>query len=120
MADEVLWNPANNSAVVDALGKRGTSLFLPGDAGYSAAKAIFNVAPKNDPDFVYECHTVSDVVLAVRTAVHFGLPIAIKSGGCSMEGFSTCSGPCIQISLSKMKTIAVDKAWLPDGDSQIF
>ena len=107
--NNILWNPANTSAVIAALGKRGTSLFLSGDAGYAAAKAIFNIVPKNEPEFVYECHSVSDVVIAVQTAVHFGLHIAVKSGGCSMEGFSTCSGPCIQVSLSKMKDITVDK-----------
>ena len=90
------WNPAYMTEVLAALGKRGESLFVPGDTGYVSAKAIYNIVPKNYPDFVYECHSVSDVVRAVRTAVNFSLPIAIKSGGYSMEGFSTCTGPCIQ------------------------
>ena len=90
------WNPAYMTEVIAALGKRGESLFVPGDTGYHSAKAIYNIVPKNYPDFVYECHSVSDVVRAVRTAVNFSLPIAIKSGGYSMEGFSTCTGPCIQ------------------------
>ena len=98
---ENLWNPANTSAVIAALGKRGTSLFLSGDVGCAAAKAIFNIVPKNEPEFVYECHSVSDVVIAIQTAVQFGLHLAVKSGGCSMQGFSTCSGPCIQVSLGE-------------------
>ena len=90
------WNPAYMTEVLASLGKRGESLFVPGDTGYHSAKAIYNIVPKNYPDFVFECHSVSDVVRAVRTAVNFSLPIAIKSGGYSMEGFSTCTGPCIQ------------------------
>lgn len=69
--------------------------------GYAPTKTIFNIVPKNEPEFVYECRYVSNVVLAVRTAILFRMTIAVKSGGWSMEGFSTCSGPCIQVSLSE-------------------
>ena len=90
------WNPAYMTEVLAALGKRGESLFVPGDTGYHSAKAIYNSVPQNYPDFVYECQSVSDVVRLGRTAVNLSLPIAIKSGGYSMEGFSTCTGACIQ------------------------
>ena len=85
------FSPNNTQAVVDALGHLGdSSLFLPATPGYATAKAIFNLYSPNAPDFVYECTNVAEVSAAVRTAHQFGLRVAIKSGGRSMEGFSTC------------------------------
>ena len=47
---------------------------------YASAKTIFNIVPKNEPKFIYECRCVSNVVLAVRAAILFRMPIAVKSG----------------------------------------
>ena len=47
------WNPAYMTEVLAALGKRGESLFVPGDTDYHSATAIYNIVPKNYPDFVY-------------------------------------------------------------------
>lgn len=67
-------------------------LILPGDATYETARRIWNEAIDRHPAVVVRCADANDV----RRAVEFGrqsyLDIAVRGGGHSFLGFSTCEG----------------------------
>ncbi len=82
-------------------------LFRPGDADYEDARAIWNGMVARTPALIARCADVNDVQIAVRAASEIGILTAIRCGGHSLAGFSTCNGGLV-IDLSKMRQIAVD------------
>jgi FAD/FMN-containing dehydrogenase len=64
-------------------------LVLPGSKRYEAMRARYNATIDRRPAAIAPCSEVGHVVRAVRYATAHQLPIAIKSGGHSFEGFST-------------------------------
>jgi len=59
------------------------------------------------PGLIARCADVSDVQKAVRTASEIGIPTAVRCGGHSLAGFSTCDGGLV-IDLSRMRHVTVD------------
>jgi FAD/FMN-containing dehydrogenase len=84
-------------------------LVRPGDPTYEERRRIWNGSIDRHPALIARCSSVNDVVVAVRFAREADLPAAIRSGGHSFPGFSTCDGGVV-IDLSPMKAIAVDVA----------
>ncbi len=84
-------------------------LILPGDAAYEIARRIWNGAIDCHPAVVVRCADANDV----RRAVEFGrqshLDIAVRGGGHSFPGFSTCEGGLV-IDLSPMTAVSVNSA----------
>jgi FAD/FMN-containing dehydrogenase len=89
-------------------GVRGP-VILPGDAGYDAARAIWNGAIDRRPGCIVRCEGVADVVAAVRFARERDLLVAVRSGGHGVGGHAVCDGGLV-IDLSPMKGIRVDPA----------
>jgi FAD/FMN-containing dehydrogenase len=79
----------------------------PGDPGYEAVRRVWNGSIDRYPRLVVQCRTVSDVVAAVECARSADLIVAVRGGGHSIAGFSTCDGGIV-IDLSPMKRVAVD------------
>ena len=67
-------------------------LVLPGDPGYDRARAVWNATADGHPAVVARCAGVQDVVAAVRFAREQDLLVAVRGGGHSYPGFSTCDG----------------------------
>jgi FAD/FMN-containing dehydrogenase len=82
-------------------------IVLPGDAGYDPARAVWNGMIDRRPAIVVRPTTSADVVEAVRFAREQDLPIAVKSGGHSIPGFSTVDDGIV-IDLSAMRGAQVD------------
>jgi hypothetical protein len=83
-------------------------LLLPGDAAYEASRGIWNgMFDDRKPGLVARCADVSDVQSAVRAASCAGLLTAVRCGGHSLAGFSTCDGGMV-IDLSRMRQVTVD------------
>jgi FAD binding domain/Berberine and berberine like len=82
-------------------------LLRPGDGAYDAARTIWNGMVSRTPGLIARCADVSDVQNAVRVARDAGLLAAIRCGGHSLAGFSTCDGGLV-IDLSKMRQVTVD------------
>jgi FAD binding domain/Berberine and berberine like len=82
-------------------------LLRPNDNGYEGARSIWNGMFNRKPGLIARCADVSDVQNAVRTAAKAGLLTAIRCGGHSLAGFSTCDDGLV-IDLSKMREVAVD------------
>ncbi len=82
-------------------------LLRPGDSGYEDARSIWNGMVARTPGLIARCADVSDVQSAVGAASETGILTAIRCGGHSLAGFSTCDGGLV-IDLSRMRQVAVD------------
>src|SRR5206468_3206861 len=87
------------------------TILQPGDSGYDAARGVYNAMfDGRRPALILQCRNTADVAAAVRYARDHDLLTAVRGGGHSIAGFSTCDGGVV-IDLSPMKHIDVD----PDG-----
>ncbi len=82
-------------------------LLRPADSGYEDARVIWNGMFHRTPGLIARCADVSDVQNAVRTAAEAGILTAVRCGGHSLAGFSTCDGGLV-IDLTKMRQVTVD------------
>ena len=85
---------------------RGTVL-LPDAAGYPAARQLWNGFVDKRPALILRCSNTQDVAEALKAARATGLPVAVRGGGHSIHGASSCDGGLV-IDLSDMKTAEVD------------
>ena len=67
-------------------------LLRPHDEGYGGARRIWNAMAARSPGLIAQCADVADVQAAVRAAAAFGVVTAVRCGGHSLAGFSTCDG----------------------------
>lgn len=89
-------------------GLRGQLLF-PGQAGYDDARRVWNGAFDRRPAMIARCASASDVAQAVHFASQQDLLVAVRGGGHSLSGQSTCEGGLL-IDLSPMKRVRIDSA----------
>jgi FAD/FMN-containing dehydrogenase len=83
-------------------------VYAAGDAGYAEAAKIWNGAHDHRrPALVVRCAGAADVATAVGFARSNDLPIAVRGGGHSIAGFSTCDDGLV-IDLSQMNDVRVD------------
>ena len=81
----------------------------PGHPEYEAARKVWNGVADKRPAMVVRCASVQDVITAIRFGRERGLAVAVRGGGHSVAGFSTCDGGMV-IDLSRMREVAVDPA----------
>jgi FAD/FMN-containing dehydrogenase len=82
-------------------------LIVPGDDTYDSARRVWNGMIDKYPALIARCADVADVLRSVEFARSQQLVVAVRSGGHSFPGHSTCDGGLV-IDLSRMKTIQVD------------
>src|SRR5580704_15255045 len=82
-------------------------LLRPGDAGYDDARIVWNGMVARKPGLIARCTDVSDVQNAVRAGSAAGILTAVRCGGHSLAGFSTCDDGLV-IDLSGMRQVTVD------------
>jgi FAD/FMN-containing dehydrogenase len=82
-------------------------LLLAGDPGYDAARRVLNESIDMHPALVVQPTGVADVSAAVRFARERELLLAVKCGGHSPSGKSTCEKG-LQIDLSRFRGVRVD------------
>jgi hypothetical protein len=82
-------------------------LVLPGDDVYESARRVWNWAVDVRPGLIVRCANRDDVIRAVDFARSHDLVVAVRAGGHSYAGHSTCDGGMV-IDLSLMKAIRVD------------
>jgi len=85
----------------------GGETLVPGDEGYDQARAIWNGAFDRHPAVIARCRSTADVIDVVRFADESGLPLAIRGGGHSLAGLSTCDDGIV-LDLSAMREVQVD------------
>ena len=82
-------------------------LLRPGQSGYEGARGVWNGMFDRKPGLIARCADMKDVQSAVRSASQNGLLTAVRCGGHSLAGFSTCDGGLV-IDLCKMRDVTVD------------
>jgi FAD/FMN-containing dehydrogenase len=82
-------------------------LILPGEPGYDQARRVLNASIDKHPALVVQPTGVADVRTAVTFAREHELLLAVKCGGHSYAGKSTCDGG-MQIDLSRFRSVRVD------------
>ncbi len=80
----------------------------PGDEGYPEASRVWNgVYDERRPAVVVRCSGTADVIAALGFARSNDLTVAVRGGGHSIAGFSTCDDGLV-IDLSAMRDVRVD------------
>lgn len=82
-------------------------LLLPGEPGYDVARRVLSESIDRHPALVVQPTGVADVRSAVNFAREHQLLLAVKCGGHSYSGKSTCDGG-MQIDLSRFRGVRVD------------
>src|ERR1700722_11730546 len=86
-------------------------LLCPRDDGYEEARLVWNGMVARKPGLIARCADVGDIQSAIRIASALGIVTAVRCGGHSLAGFSTCEGGLV-IDLSRMRQVTVDPAIL--------
>src|SRR6478672_6953375 len=82
-------------------------LLRPGHHSYEDARAIWNGMVARKPGLIARCADVGDIQNAVRAGAEAEIVTAIRCGGHSLAGFSTCDGGLV-IDLSRLRQVTVD------------
>src|SRR5882757_5446313 len=81
----------------------------PEDPEYPEAAAIWNGTVAGRPGLVVQCQSRADVASTVGFAAERGAVLAVRGGGHSLPGFSTCAGGIV-LDLSPMQRVSIDAA----------
>jgi hypothetical protein len=82
-------------------------LLLPGQEGYDVARRVMNAGIDRHPALIVQPSGAADIMSAVTFARERELLLAVKCGGHSFGGKSTCNGG-MQIDLSTMRSARID------------
>lgn len=85
----------------------GGEVIRPGEPKYDAARAVWNGLVDRRPGLVVLPNGAADVVAALRFAREQELVVAVRGGGHSIPGFSTCDDGMV-IDLSRMRGATID------------
>jgi FAD/FMN-containing dehydrogenase len=84
------------------------AIYTPNDDGYAEASRVWNGAHDGRrPALVVRCTGAADVIAAIGFARSNHLTIAVRGGGHSVAGFSTCDGGMV-IDLGAMSGVRID------------
>jgi FAD/FMN-containing dehydrogenase len=95
------------AALAELKGSLRGPLLVAGDAGYEEARRVLNRSIDRRPALVVQPTGVADIRSAVDFARERELLLAVKCGGHSYGGKSTCDGG-LQIDLSKLRGVRID------------
>jgi FAD/FMN-containing dehydrogenase len=82
-------------------------LIVPGEPAYDEARSVFNAMIDRRPAGIARCRTTADVAIAVNFARENNLDLAVRCGGHSFSGLSSCDDGIV-IDLGGLKSILVD------------
>jgi len=94
------------AAVSDLRASLKGALLTAGDAEYESARHVWNGMIDKHPALIARCADTADVVRALTFARERELLLAVRGGGHSFPGYSTCDGGLV-VDLSPMRTVMV-------------
>ncbi|MBV8497199.1 MAG: FAD-binding oxidoreductase [Gammaproteobacteria bacterium] len=97
------------AAISDLRRSLSGTLLIPGDDGYENARHVWNGMIDKHPALIARCADTADVVRAVTFARERELLLAVRGGGHSFPGYSTCEGGLV-VDLSGMRSVVVRAA----------
>ena len=80
------------------------------DAGhldYDAARTLYNALHDRRPALIARCTSAADVALALALAREEDLVVAVRGGGHSIPGYSSCDGGLV-VDVGPMKSVDID------------
>ncbi|HEX3235226.1 MAG TPA: FAD-binding oxidoreductase [Gemmatimonadales bacterium] len=98
----------SDGAIRDFAASLQGALVRPSDPGYESARRIWNARFDRRPGLIVRCADAADVKHAVDFARAENVLVAIRGGGHSFAGHSTCDGGLV-IDLSGLKALQVDR-----------
>ncbi|MFN4141986.1 FAD-binding oxidoreductase [Aestuariivirga sp.] len=99
----------NASSLVRRLSASGLEgeMILPGDPRYDGARCVWNGTADRRPEVIVRARSCADVRRTIDAVASDGAPLAIRCGGHSLPGLSTCDGGVV-LDLGLMNGITVD------------
>jgi FAD/FMN-containing dehydrogenase len=82
-------------------------LLLPESADYEISRKLFNGMIDKKPAAIVKCRTLEDVLLSVKFAEDYHLPISVKSGGHNVAGNALCENGLV-VDFGLMRAIDVN------------
>ena len=67
-------------------------LIQPQDAGFDAARQIWNGQVQRRPALIARCRGAADVMAAVRFCREYDVPASVRGGGHAVAGHAICDG----------------------------
>ncbi|HYC80658.1 MAG TPA: FAD-dependent oxidoreductase, partial [Solirubrobacterales bacterium] len=98
---------AINDDAIEQLRNQVSDLVTPDHADYERARRVWNWMVDRRPAAVVRAHGEDDVVAAVRFAAEHGVLLAVRGGGHSVAGQSTCDGGLV-LDLGPIDQVEVD------------
>ena len=93
-------------------------VLVPGDAGYDAARAVWNAMIDRRPAAIVRATGTDDVIAAVKLAAAHRMPVSIRGGAHNVAGHAV-GDDGLMIDLSGMRGVRVDperrRAWVEGG-----
>jgi FAD/FMN-containing dehydrogenase len=80
----------------------------PDDSAYEGARRVWNGSIDRWPAAVARCRDADDVAAVIGVATQLELPLAVRGGGHSIAGHSTCDDGIV-LDLSCMRQVAIDR-----------
>lgn len=102
MLDTVCKGKVNLAALIGVV--RG-AVWLPGDEGYDAARASWNLTVDHRPEVVVVASSEADVVAAVKFAHEHGLPVCVQATG---HGQPRCCTEGMLLNVSELNHVSID------------
>lgn len=97
-----------DTAALETLsGRLHGQVVTPADDTFDDIRRVWNGAIDRRPAVIARCRTAQDVAIALEFARSTGLEVAVRGGGHSVAGLSTCDDG-LMIDLSLMRIIEVD------------
>jgi FAD/FMN-containing dehydrogenase len=87
-------------------GRISGSVVCPGDGEYAEISTVWNRETQQQPAVIVRCAQSGDVAAAIEFARAMNLPLAVRGGGHSPAGMSTCHG--VVIDMRPMHGVSVD------------
>ena len=100
---------ASNASYEDLRASLRGDVIDPDQAGYDAARAVYNAMIDRRPAVIVRCRDEADVQSAVRYAGEHGITVSVRGGGHNAGGLGVWDGALV-IDLSQMRAVDVDPA----------